>query len=93
MRSRRRNYYTDLLARYGFEPEAERIRERYLAGHTAEAVAAVPDDAVRSMNLIGSPGFVRDRFAAFREAGVTVLNLRPLGPDPIAMVELVRGWM
>jgi hypothetical protein len=33
---------------------------------------------------------VRDRLAAYRDAGVTVLTIRPAGPDPIGTIGKVR---
>lgn len=40
--------------------------------------------------MIGPPGLVRDRLAAYREAGVTLLNIRPVGPDPLHTIARVR---
>ena len=34
---------------------------------------------------------LRERGAAFREAGVTMLNVTPVGPDPARLVETVKG--
>jgi hypothetical protein len=42
----------------------------------------VPGELVEGTTIIGPAGYVRDRLAAWREAGVTVLNVRPAGPDP-----------
>ena len=33
------------------------------------------------MNLVGDEGYVTDRLAAFRDSGVTVLNVQPVGPN------------
>jgi hypothetical protein len=30
--------------------------------------------------------------AAFREAGVTTLNVMPAGPDPVATVGQLKAW-
>jgi hypothetical protein len=40
--------------------------------------------------MIGPAGLVRDRLAAYREAGVTVLNVTPAGPDPAGTIARVR---
>jgi hypothetical protein len=34
--------------------------------------------------LCGPASYVRERLAAYREAGVTVLNVDPAGPDPLS---------
>jgi hypothetical protein len=36
---------------------------------------------------------VRERLAAYKESGVTVLNITPVGPDPVKLVEQVKGWI
>ncbi|GAA1586228.1 LLM class F420-dependent oxidoreductase [Actinoplanes couchii] len=82
MGAKGRNFYHDVVSRYGFEAEADRIQELYLAGHKKEAAAAVPDELLELGSLIGPESYVRDRIAAYRESGVTVLNVTPLDPDP-----------
>ena len=43
-------------------------------------------------NLCGPPGFVKERIAAFREAGVTTLNITPIGApaDQLEVIEQLR---
>ena len=43
-----------------------------------EAAAALPDDFVRRVSLIGPESYVAERVAAYTEAGVTTLALQPL---------------
>ncbi|WP_395109912.1 LLM class F420-dependent oxidoreductase [Actinomadura sp. SCN-SB] len=93
MGARNKNFYNDLVRRYGYEAEAAKIQELYLSGKKKEAEAAVPDELIDLTNLIGPEGFVRERIAAYREAGVTMLNVAPAGPDPAALVEKVKGWL
>jgi hypothetical protein len=45
------------------------------------------------MSLVGDEGFVRDRIAAYRDSGVTILNVQPIGPNGIADIETVAGWL
>ena len=52
----------------------------YLGGKK-EAAALVPSELIAGMNLVGDAAFVADRLAAFRESGVTVLNVQPIGPN------------
>jgi F420-dependent oxidoreductase-like protein len=88
-----RNFYNDVLRRYGFEREADEIPRLYLAGQRKEAAALVPQALIDGMSLIGDEGFVRDRVAAYREAGVTILNADPIGPGGLADLELLKGWL
>ncbi len=93
MGARGRNFYNDVLKRYGFEKEAEQIQDAYLSGEKKAAAAMVPDELVEGMSLVGTEGFVRDRIAAYRAAGVTILNVHPVGPNGIADVATVAGWL
>lgn len=93
MGARGQNFYNNVLRRYGFPELAERIQDAYLAGDRETAAALVPDELVAGTSLIGDAGFVKERVAAFREAGVSILNVQPIGPNGIADVETVAGWL
>ncbi|OBI73193.1 LLM class F420-dependent oxidoreductase [Mycolicibacterium fortuitum] len=71
MGARGKNFYNALVSRYGFEEEAATIQDLYLQGRKAEAAAAVPEDLVRAISLIGPASEVQARLAALRTAGVT----------------------
>jgi F420-dependent oxidoreductase-like protein len=92
MGARGKNFYNDLACRYGYEKEAKEIQDLYLEGKKDEAAALVPDDLLEAMALVGPAGYVQDRIAAYKEAGVTVRNITPMGPDPIKIVEQVKEW-
>jgi F420-dependent oxidoreductase-like protein len=90
MGAKGRNFYHNVATRYGFGEVADRIQELYLSGRKAEAIAAVPDDLVRSVSLIGTRGYVKERIAAFAEAGVTTLLATPVSADGTEYVEFVE---
>ncbi|HMS12740.1 MAG: LLM class F420-dependent oxidoreductase [Microthrixaceae bacterium] len=92
MGAKGRNFYNALMRRYGYEAEAEQIQDLYLAGQKKEAEALVPTEFLDAINLVGPEGYVRERLEAFQAAGVTVLNVTPVGADPAAIVEQVKGW-
>jgi F420-dependent oxidoreductase-like protein len=94
MGAKGRNFYHALATSYGYGAEADRIQQLYLAGDKDGAAKAVPDDLVRDVSLIGTAGFVKDRVAAFREAGVTTLNVVPIAEaraDRVKLIEQLRG--
>lgn len=93
MGSKERNFYNDLLRRYGFEAEAAAIQDAYLGGDRKTAASIVPRELIDGMSLVGDRGFVRERVAAYRDAGVTVLNVEPVGPDPLRDIETVAEWL
>lgn len=92
MGARGKNFYTDLIASYGFEAEAARIQDLYLEGRRDEAIAAVPDELVRAISLIGPASYVAERVAAFAEAGVTTLNVTPMARTSAERVALMSGF-
>jgi F420-dependent oxidoreductase-like protein len=92
MGARGRNFYNDLVRRYGFEREAELIQDLYLDGKKDEAAAAVPDELLEATSLCGPESYVRERIAAMKESGVTVLNVTPLGGDVPALIGQVKEW-
>ncbi|MET8570680.1 LLM class F420-dependent oxidoreductase [Streptomyces sp. NPDC004783] len=93
MGAKGKNFYNDLARAYGYEEAAERIQDLYLAGKKREAEAAVPDEFAELVSLCGPESYVRERIEAFREAGVTQLNVRLAGPDPVRLAERVREWL
>ncbi|MFD7198241.1 LLM class F420-dependent oxidoreductase [Streptomyces sp. NPDC059893] len=88
-----KNFYNDLAVAYGYEKEAKLIQELYLSGKKKEAEAAVPDELCELMSLCGPESYVRERVEAFRAAGVTMLNVIPVGPEPARLVETVKNWL
>jgi F420-dependent oxidoreductase-like protein len=92
MGAKGRNFYNDLACRYGFEDDAAKIQDLYLDGHKDEAAAAVPEGLLEAATICGPEGYVRDRIAAFKEAGVTSLNVTPIAEDVPALVTRLKEW-
>lgn len=92
MGAKGRNFYNSLTRRYGYEKEAEEIQELYLAGKKDEAAALVPAELLEKTSLVGPPGYVKERIAAYRQAGVTVLNVTAIGPDPMQSITQLKEW-
>jgi F420-dependent oxidoreductase-like protein len=80
MGARDKNFYYDLACRFGYSGEAKRIQDAYLAGRKDEAAALVPAELAEKTSLIGPHGYVKERLEAYREAGVTTLNVTALSP-------------
>jgi F420-dependent oxidoreductase-like protein len=70
MGARDKNFYNEYLRRAGFEEEAIRIQDLYLSGRRSEAIAAVTDELVDTLYLVGPRERIRDRFQVWKEAGV-----------------------
>lgn len=86
MGARDRNFYNRIFRQYGYEAEAEQIQSLFLDGRKDEAAAAVPDEFLAATSLIGPEGWVRERIAAWREAGVTALHVSFVGETREARV-------
>lgn len=78
MGARGANYYNTMVSRMGFEEAARQVQDLFLSGEKAAAEAAVPGEFIHGIALIGPAGHVKERVAAFAEAGVTTLNATPL---------------
>jgi F420-dependent oxidoreductase-like protein len=91
MGAKGKNFYNTLVSRYGFEAEAAEIQDLYLAGKKDEAAAKVPLELLEMTNLVGPEGYVKERIAAYREAGVSVLQVTPVG-NATELVEKVKAW-
>lgn len=90
MGARGKNFYNDLACQYGFEKEAKEIQDLYLGGNKRDAEAKVPLEWLEAGNLVGPASYVKERIDAFREAGVTNLQLMPASADPAATIRQVR---
>ncbi len=69
MGSREKNFYNDYAKRMGYEEEAVNIQNLFLDGKKMEAAAAVPDQLIDDVHLVGSADRIRDRLSAWRDAG------------------------
>ena len=79
MGAQEHNFHKNLMARMGFEAEANRIQELFLAGRQQEAVLAVPDRFADEITLSGSSARIKDRLQAWKNSPVTSMLL--MGPD------------
>jgi F420-dependent oxidoreductase-like protein len=86
MGAKGKNFYNSLVSRYGWEAEAERIQELYLGGKQREAIAAVPDELVDALSLIGPKERIRDRLEAWRETPVTTLIVGSPQPEALEVL-------
>ena len=82
MGARSKNFYNQIFTKSGYAEEAKQIQDLYLAGEKKAAEEAIPDDYLARSSLIGPEGFVRERIAALKGAGVTALNVSLIGKTP-----------
>jgi F420-dependent oxidoreductase-like protein len=90
MGSRDKNFYNNLVQRYGFEDAAKKVQDLYLEGRRDEAMAALPDELIDLVSLNGPADKVRDRLRIYREAGVGTLGITPMAWTREERVEQLR---
>ncbi len=93
MGARGKNFYNDLACQYGYEKEAKEIQDLYLDGKKKEAEAAVPLELLEQANLVGPESYVKERIEAFRESGITNLQIAPASDDNPALVRQLKEWV
>jgi F420-dependent oxidoreductase-like protein len=93
MGARGKNFYNDLACQYGWEKEAKKIQDLYLGGNKRDAEAEVPLEWLELGNLVGPASYVKERIAAFQEAGVTNLQVSPATEDPAATIRQLKEWV
>jgi F420-dependent oxidoreductase-like protein len=81
MGSREQNFYNRLVSSYGFEDEASKVQELYLAGQKTEAMFALPDELIDLVAIVGPRDRVKAKLRDFRAAGVETLIVWPVMPD------------
>lgn len=90
MGSRDKNFYNQLMQRYGFEAAAKEVQDLYLDGKKEDACAAIPAELIDAVTLCGPEDVVRERLRVYREAGVHTLNLSPMSFDKTERIEQLR---
>jgi F420-dependent oxidoreductase-like protein len=91
MGSREQNFYNKLVQRYGFEDAAVEVQDLYLRGEKTEAGEAIPAELIDMISLCGPRDVVRERLAAFRDAGVGTLMVAPMAWTPEDRVAQLRA--
>jgi F420-dependent oxidoreductase-like protein len=90
MGSRERNFYNQVVQRYGFEAAAKEVQDLYLEGKREEAMAALPDELLDTVSLCGPRDVVKERLAIFRDAGVGTLGIMPMALSKRERLEQLR---
>lgn len=90
MGAQKRNFHTELMARMGYEEDANRIQTLFLSGKRNEAIQAVPDDFADEISLVGPLERIKERLELWKNSPVTTLIIGANDlPTMRAMAELV----
>lgn len=89
MGARNKNFYNQLVTRMGWEAAAKEIQDLYLDGKKKAATAAVPDDLVDAITLVGPKERVAERLDEWKSSTVHSLILSSPSVDDLrTMAEL-----
>jgi probable F420-dependent oxidoreductase len=80
--------YAEFFRWLGWGERIDPMVAAWQAGNRAEALELVPEELVREIFFFGTPAEMRERAAAFVEAGITTLVLTPIAP-PEALPGLI----
>jgi F420-dependent oxidoreductase-like protein len=86
MGAKEQNFHQPVFARMGYGDLAAEVQRLYLAGEKDKATALIPDELVDDMHIIGEPGEVKEKVAAWEETGVTTLLLSCRSADEVRAV-------
>ncbi|MCP3985560.1 MAG: LLM class F420-dependent oxidoreductase [bacterium] len=71
MGARGKNFYNDYATRLGYGEAAGKIQDLYLDGKKAEAMAAVPNELIDEVALVGPKERIAERLQAWKASPVT----------------------
>jgi F420-dependent oxidoreductase-like protein len=90
MGSRKKNFYNDLVTRYGYGEEARKIQDLYLDKKYDEAMAAIPDELIEKVSLCGTNDQIAERLTVYRDAGVGTLLVTPMSETVDGRLKIMR---
>jgi F420-dependent oxidoreductase-like protein len=87
-----KNFHKDLMVRRGYGDAADRIQELFLAGHKAEAAAAVPDEWVDQRSLVGPAARIKERYRPWADSGASGLAIWADQDEAIEVMAEAAGF-
>ena len=90
MGSREKNFYNALAVRMGYADEAKEIQDLFLAKKHREAMAAVPQQFIDSVSLLGQKERIADKLTAYAEAGTTTVAITPFASTVEERIAAIR---
>ena len=90
MGARERNFYNDYAKRLGYGTAAVQIQDAFLAGRREEAAAAVPDELVDEIALVGPAKRILARLEVWKAASAKRhVDTMLLGTNDIEALRIV----
>src|SRR6185312_1069333 len=90
MGSRDKNFYNNLVTRYGYGEAARKVQDLYLDQKYDEAMAALPAELIDKVAMCGPREAIAERVAAYRDAGVGMLLVTPMAAAVDDRIKMLR---
>ncbi|HXL94914.1 MAG TPA: LLM class F420-dependent oxidoreductase [Streptosporangiaceae bacterium] len=90
MGARNVNFHHEVFVRMGYEEQAKKIQELYLAGDKKAAIAAVPTALVEDVALIGPWGKIAEEIESWRQTVLTTFSVQTDPSQYERIAELLR---
>jgi alkanesulfonate monooxygenase SsuD/methylene tetrahydromethanopterin reductase-like flavin-dependent oxidoreductase (luciferase family) len=89
MGARTKNFYNSYIRNFGYEELATQLQDLYLSGRKNEAQAAVPDELVDAVALVGPRERIRDQLQVWKASPVTTMIIGSNQPEALrALAEM-----
>ena len=82
MGSREKNFYNQLVTRYGYGDAAREVQDLYLVGQAGGRDGRDPGELIDKVALCGPKEAISERLDVYRDAGVGTLLVTPAGREP-----------
>jgi alkanesulfonate monooxygenase SsuD/methylene tetrahydromethanopterin reductase-like flavin-dependent oxidoreductase (luciferase family) len=82
--------YNRLMAESGFPDAARAIRDAWVKGDREGAAKLVPDELIQALGVAGTPAECRERIEVYRQSGIALPILFPLGGGPNAKQQVME---
>jgi F420-dependent oxidoreductase-like protein len=86
MGARSKNFYNSYVRQFGYEELAGHLQDLYLSGRKNEAQAAVPDELVDAVALVGPRERIRDQLARWKSSPINTLLIGTSQPEALRLV-------
>lgn len=86
MGARSKNFYNSYVRQFGYEELAGRLQDLYLSGRKNEAQAAVPDELVDAVALVGPKERIRDQLARWKSSPINTLLIGTSQPEALRLI-------
>jgi F420-dependent oxidoreductase-like protein len=86
MGARSKNFYNSYVRQFGYDELAGRLQDLYLSGKKNEAQAAVPDELVDAVALVGPRERIRDQLARWKSSPIKTLLIGTSQPEALRLL-------